>query len=118
VIEQIVHYVKVDFAWAMQDASLIGPHAREVARIAQQHPSAYSKVIALNCQALAEQTAGDFANAKQTFLATLALLRATYVAVDFEVEALAGLGECHLQLGEFLEALQVAGETTALARRR
>ena len=118
VIEQIVHYVNVDLAWAMRDASLLGTHADQVARIAQKHPSPYSRVVALICQGLAEQTAREFANAKQTFIATLALLRETRVAVDFEAEALASLGECHLHLAELPQALKVSGETLALSRQR
>lgn len=118
VIGQIAHYVNVDLAWVMQDPSLLGRHAAEVTLIAQKHPSAYSRVIAMTCQGLAEQTMGEWAGAKQTFLASLALLRETGAAVDFEAEALASLCECHLHLAEFDEALQVARDTLALARLR
>lgn len=118
VLQQIAHYVHVDLAWAMQDASFVGTHAQEVARIARTHPSPYSRVIPLVCQGLAEQTAREFSKAKETFLTTLTLLRQTSVAVDFEAEALASLGECHLQLAEFPQALQAAGEALALSRLR
>ena len=118
VIGQIAHYVNVDMAWAMQDASMLGPHAAEVARIAQKHPTSYSRVIAMICQGLAEQTACEWANAKQTFLATLALLRETRAAVDFEAEALASLCECHLRLDELPQALHAAKDAIALAKQR
>ncbi len=118
VIGQIAHYVNVDLAWAMQDPSLLGRHATEVALIAQKHPSPYSRVIAMACQGLAEQTLGEWTRAKQNCLGALALVRETRAAVDFEAEALASLCECHLHLAEFAEALQVARDTIELSRRR
>jgi adenylate cyclase len=117
-LRQIAHHAVVDLAWCSQDPSDALQHSMEVAAIARQQGTPYSRIFALASTGLAQLSAAGFGDARENFVEGLALVRQLKVAVDFEAELLAGLAECAVGCGRWDEALTWAGEALAVSKSR
>lgn len=114
----IAHMGSLEIALTRTDTSRAQGHALQVALIAQQQPNPYLRMFALAAQGLSHGIAGDFAAALVAYGASLDLLRASRVAMEYETELLASVCECHLALGQHEAAARVARETVEIARAR
>ena len=114
----IAHMGSLEIALARSDTSRTQEHALQVTLIAQQQPSPYLRMFALAAQGLSHGVAGDFPAALQAYGASLELLRASRVAMEYESELLASLAECRLAVGECDAAAQLARDCVEVSRAR
>ncbi|MBU1357901.1 MAG: adenylate/guanylate cyclase domain-containing protein, partial [Gammaproteobacteria bacterium] len=117
-VQFIAHVGYLDMAWAYRQPALAQRHAARISDIAERHPNAYLRVFSLACQGIARTIEEDFAAAIDPFVQSLALLRESKAAMEFEPELVASLAECRLRTGRHAEAVAVAREAIALARSR
>jgi hypothetical protein len=91
-------------------------HAQQVAAIAAEHPNAYLRVFALAAQGLSATIRGDLDAAIAAYGESLASLRASRAAMEYESELLASLAECHLRSRHRAAALETALQALAVAQ--
>lgn len=112
----ISHMGSLEIASALGDAEAATEHARQVAAIATENPNAYLRVFAPAAQGIAAATRGDFDAAIAACRESLALLRTSRAAMEYQSELLATLAECHLRNRDFDTAYEVASQALAVAR--
>jgi adenylate cyclase len=112
----IAHMGSLEMAAALGETGPALEHAEQVAAIAAEHPNAYLRVFALAAQGLAATIRVDFGAAIASYGESLALLRASRAAMEYQPELLASLAECHLRIGHREQAHEVATQALAVAR--
>jgi class 3 adenylate cyclase/tetratricopeptide (TPR) repeat protein len=112
----ISHMGSLEIAAALGDPGAAAEHARHVVSIAAEHPTAYLRVFAPAAQGIAAATRGDFDAAIAAYRESLALLRTSRAAMEYQSELLASLAECHLRNREFDVAFQLASHALGVAR--
>lgn len=118
VIAQMFHTQTVEIAAGLTDRITAIEHSEKMRKIAEQHPSPYSRIFALWCMGLASATTGEIAVADKHYADALALITQTKVAVDFEAEIQARYCELHYGNGNFSEAAAMARLAIENSRRR
>jgi class 3 adenylate cyclase/tetratricopeptide (TPR) repeat protein len=112
----IAHMGSLEMASALGETGPALEHAQQVAAIAAEHPNAYLRVFALAAQGLSATIRGDLDAALAAYGDSLASLRASRAAMEYESELLASLAECHLRSGHRAAALETAMQALAVAQ--
>jgi class 3 adenylate cyclase/tetratricopeptide (TPR) repeat protein len=118
VIAQMSHSQTVEVAACLHDRATALEHCAKMGKIAEQHPSPYSRIFALWCKGLASTTTGETADADKHYADALALIAQTQVAVDFEAEIQACYCELHYHSGNLSAAAAMAHLAIDNSRRR
>jgi class 3 adenylate cyclase/tetratricopeptide (TPR) repeat protein len=118
VIAQMLHTQTVEIAASLKDRSTAMEHSEKMEKIAEQHPSPYSRIYALWCMGLAAATAGEVVVAATHYAEGLALIEQTRVAVDMETEIQACFCELHYHCGNLSAAAEMARLAIDTSRRR
>jgi class 3 adenylate cyclase/tetratricopeptide (TPR) repeat protein len=118
VIAQMSHSQTVEVAACLRDGATAIEHCAKMGKIADQHPSPYSRIFALWCMGLASTTTGEIAAADKHYADALALIAQTQVAVDFEAEIQACYCELHYHSGNLSAAAAMARLAIDNSRRR
>ncbi|WP_431275570.1 hypothetical protein ACQ858_04325 [Variovorax ureilyticus] len=114
----IAHMGSLEIAAAKARMDVAAEHARRIDQIAQHHGSPYLRVFALASRGMAAAVAGDFKGAIAAHGESLALLRTSRAAMEYESELLASLAECHLRLDLRGDAREAATQALAVARKQ
>jgi len=118
-VPAITHFGYVELAWALSDAQLAQQKIGEIVQLAGRYEAMpYVRVFMHGYAALAMSVAGQHESAMQGFEQALALIQRTGAAREYESEVLAGLAECHVQLGQFSKAHERATEAIELSLAR
>lgn len=118
VIAQLAHIQNVEIAACMNDRTAAIEHSEKMVKIADQHPSPYSRIYTLWCQGMAAATTGEIATADKHYADALALIAQTQVAVDFETEIQVRYCELHYHSGNFVAAEAMSHLAIETSRRR
>ena len=118
VIAQMFHTQTMEIAACQNDTATAIEHSEKMEKIADQHPSPYSRIFALWCMGLASTTIGEVAAADKYYADALALIAQTQVAVDFEAEIQARYCELHYHSGNLRAAAAMARLAIENSRRR
>jgi len=118
VIVQIMHYMFVDLACCIGDATLAAEHSALAVDIAEKHRNPYMRVMAAKSRAMTLDVTGDFEAAVLSFSQALETIRGAGVAMELEPEILARLAECHRRQGKLAPALLLAKEAIEVSRQR
>jgi len=111
----IAHLGYLDIAAAGNDLPLALDHARQITELARTYPSPYLRVFALACLGTAGIIAGDVDEAIRHLSESLALLRSSSAAREYEPEVLAALADGYLLAGKLALAETTSREAVALA---
>jgi len=118
VIAQMSHTQTVEIAACLNERVTAIEHSEKMVKIADQHPSPYSRIFALWCMGLASTATGEIATADKHYADALALIAQTQVAVDFEAEIQARYCELHYHSGNLSAAAAMARLAIDNSRRR
>jgi tetratricopeptide (TPR) repeat protein len=114
----IAHLGYLDIAAAGNDLPLALEHAEQITELARAYPSPYLRVFALACLGTAGIIAGDVEEATRHLSESLALLRSSSAAREYEPEVLAALADAYLLAGKLALAETTSREAVALAAAR
>lgn len=118
VIAQMFHTQTVEIAVCLNDEASAMDSSEKMEKIAEQHPSPYSRIFSLWCMGLASTTTGETAAAVKHYADALALIAQTSVAVDFEAEIQTRYCELHYHCGNLDAAAAMARVAIDNSRRR
>jgi hypothetical protein len=118
VIAQMFHTQTMEIAACLNDQATAIEQSEKMEKIADQHPSPYSRIFSLWCMGLASTTMGEVAAADRNYGDALALIAQTHVAVDFEAEIQTRYCELHYHSGNLNAAAAMARLAIENSRRR
>ncbi|MES2786740.1 MAG: AAA family ATPase [Pseudomonadota bacterium] len=118
VIAQMPHFGYVELAAHTGDIHLARQHLAIATDIAQRNQAPYLRVFSLYGQALVHAMQSEFDEAARVLGETLALVRNSKVAMEFETEILASLAENHRSARSTDLALALSKEAARLSSER
>ncbi len=114
----IAHFGYVDLAWCRDDPAMASENAARIRAIADRHGGAYLRLYQLASQAIADGVAGDYESAANGARRSIAFLRQTGAAIEFEPELLAYLADYEMRVTDYAGAIETAADAVAMARKR
>jgi adenylate cyclase len=117
-VRVIAHWGSLEIAAALSEPDLALEHASAMEHIASAYPNPYLRVFSLAAQGVAAEVIGRPGRAVRPYSESLALLRASGAAKEYESELIVSLAECHCQLGAHDEARSAAVHALELSLSR
>jgi class 3 adenylate cyclase/tetratricopeptide (TPR) repeat protein len=114
----IAHFGYVDMAWCHNDPTMAVKHAGRIDVLAERHGGAYLRLYQLASKAIADGIAGDYEAAVDGIVRSIAFLRQTGAAIEFEPELLASLADFYMRKSDHGRAITTAMDAVAMARLR
>ncbi|MBX3655081.1 MAG: AAA family ATPase [Ramlibacter sp.] len=118
VIKMIVHYMFVESSYFGKDSVLASHHAAQIKGLSRQYQSPYLNAYSQSCIGLSEVARENYESANACFVAALAVIRESKVALELESEVLSHQALCLLRTNSLQAAIHVAEEAIDVAQLR